>query len=132
MTPVKTATLALILNIIFNALFTIVFHMKVAGLAFASSISAIIGSIVLYKLLHKRIPDMNSKNIKDQIIKMTLASMLMAIATYITWSILINLTHPIVCLLIAIIISILIYISASIVLGVYQANRVFKWILERK
>jgi putative peptidoglycan lipid II flippase len=54
LTPVKTSSLALAMNVFLNVLFIFVFHLRLAGLALASSISATVNFIILYHLMKRR------------------------------------------------------------------------------
>jgi putative peptidoglycan lipid II flippase len=126
-TPVKVAGLALIMNIALNTLLVIVIRTRVAGLAFASSLSAIISALILYRSLHKRIKEINSKNIFTQTIKMLLAGVIMLLAVFIIWQGL-NSLRPIISLGITLCCAVVIYIAVCLYLKVYQATHLFKWI----
>ena len=130
-TPVKTAGLALILNIAFNVLFVVVLKTKIAGLAFASSLSAIISAFILYNLLHKRISQINSKRIMSQVIRMLVSGIFMSLAIFISSHRLMQSTHLISGVVLTICIGIVVYILSAFFLRVYQATHFFKWILKR-
>jgi putative peptidoglycan lipid II flippase len=55
LTPVKTAAVALLLNVVLNSFFVFVLHLRVAGLALASSISAAVNFLLLYARLKKAV-----------------------------------------------------------------------------
>ncbi|MBF0512101.1 MAG: murein biosynthesis integral membrane protein MurJ [Candidatus Omnitrophica bacterium] len=52
-TPVKTATICLVLNVILNAV--LMFPLKVGGIALASSISSVVNCVQLWCILNKRL-----------------------------------------------------------------------------
>ncbi|MDD5617997.1 MAG: murein biosynthesis integral membrane protein MurJ [Candidatus Omnitrophica bacterium] len=131
-TPVKVSSFSLLTNIVFNILFVVVLKTKVAGLAFASSLSAIIASFILYRSLHKRIKEINSRNILTETIKMFLAGIIMSLVIFIIWQGLIYLVNPLISLCITIFCSVAVYIIVCFYLKVYQATHLFKWILKRK
>ncbi|MDD5005084.1 MAG: murein biosynthesis integral membrane protein MurJ [Candidatus Omnitrophica bacterium] len=130
-TPVKVSGLALLINIVLNALFVVVLKTKIAGLAFASSISAIIATLVLYNFLHRRIQKINSQWIMVQTIKMLLASIFMSLVIFFVWQKLEQSCNPIVGLAITVCLSVIVYIFATFYLKVYQATNLFKWILRK-
>ena len=131
-TPVKISGLTLIMNIVFNILFVVVLKTKIAGLAFASSLSAMISVFILYNSLHKRISQINSKMIIIQIIKMLLAGIFMAVVIFIFWQKVTHLTHPILGLFLTVCVGIVVYIFTTFYLRVSQATNFFKWILRKK
>lgn len=131
-TPVKISGLALGLNIALNILFVVVLKTKIAGLAFASSLSAIISSFIFHRSLKKLIGQGDSQEIKGQILRMLLAATIMAIAIFVTWQRLAIDTHPALGLFVTICLGIVVYILVSFFLKIYQATRLFKWILELK
>jgi putative peptidoglycan lipid II flippase len=71
-TPTKVAFLALILNIIFNAV--LMFPMKIAGLALATSLSGIITFIVLFVKLRRKLGDLDVKEIAVSFLRILAAS----------------------------------------------------------
>jgi putative peptidoglycan lipid II flippase len=131
-TPVKVSGLALLINIAFIILFTVVFKAKVAGLAFASSLSAMVASLILYNSLHKRIKQINSSSIINQTIRMLLCSIGMSIVIFFVWHNLVRVINPILALLITISISITFYLVTSFYAKIYQAIKLFKWTLRKK
>ncbi len=52
-TPVKIATLCLLINVLLNA--TLMFPMKIGGIALASSISGVVNCLLLWKKLNKKL-----------------------------------------------------------------------------
>jgi putative peptidoglycan lipid II flippase len=76
MTPVKTASAAVILNIILNVV--LMFPLKLGGLALATSISAMSNFVMLFLLLRKRIGDFGSRRIADSFLRAVMASLVMS------------------------------------------------------
>jgi len=76
-TPTKIAFLALILNIILNTI--LMFPLKLAGLALATSISGIITFFILFALLIKRLGDFGVKNILFSSLRILAASLCMGL-----------------------------------------------------
>lgn len=85
LTPVKTSGLGLFLNVIFISLFMFVFRMKVAGLALASSISAVINFYILYHILKKRIGFSFDPAFGRMVVKILAASLAMSLLTLWVW-----------------------------------------------
>lgn len=131
-TPVKISGLALVLNVVFISLFTIVYKMRIAGLALASSLSAIICSWLLYRLLQKRIRGFDSRMIGEQILKMLVASAAMAVAVSYAWQSLEPRVNAFVALALIMCVGACAYSGLSYSLGIHQAREFFKWILKKK
>lgn len=77
-TPVKTAFFAVIVNILLNL--TLMWPMKLGGLALATSISAVVNFLLLYIALQKKIGDFGTKIIAGSFLKVFSASVLMSVA----------------------------------------------------
>lgn len=80
-TPMKNAIIAIVLNIVLNLLFVNFTNMGIAGLAFATSISAIVTIILLFISLRKKIGQFGGKSILAVLIKSIVSSGLMALVT---------------------------------------------------
>jgi putative peptidoglycan lipid II flippase len=74
-TPTKVAFLALILNIILNTI--LMFPLKIAGLALATSISGIVTFFLLFALLKKKLGDFGVKDILASSLRILTASICM-------------------------------------------------------
>lgn len=85
-TPMINGVIAIGMNIILNLI--LVKFMGHAGLAFATSISAIICILILFKSLKKKIGYFGQDKILKTTFKSLIASILMGIITYVTYSIL--------------------------------------------
>ena len=80
-TPTKTASLAFVLNIVFN--FLLMFPLKLSGIALATSISGIISCLVLFFALKKRISLNNPKIIYFSFLRILAASICMGIICFV-------------------------------------------------
>ena len=79
-TPMINGTIAIGMNIVLNIIF--VKYLKLAGLALATSISAIICIFLLFNSLKKKIGYFGQDKIINTIFKSTLSSIAMSITTY--------------------------------------------------
>jgi len=76
-TPTKIAGLALAINILLNSI--LMFPMKLAGIALATSISGIVTSLSLYFILKKKLAPFGTKEILYSFIRVLLASLCMGL-----------------------------------------------------
>ncbi|HSQ88340.1 murein biosynthesis integral membrane protein MurJ [Romboutsia sp.] len=83
-TPVKNATIAVIINVIFSII--LVNYMGIGGLALAGSISAIITTILLFISLRKKIGKIGLKGIFTNFIKVCASSIMMGVIMKITYN----------------------------------------------
>ncbi|MCX5702759.1 MAG: murein biosynthesis integral membrane protein MurJ [Candidatus Omnitrophica bacterium] len=79
-TPTKVSGLALGLNIILN--FLLMFPLRIAGLALATSISGISTCFILFFMLRKKLGGFNTKEIAASFLRILAASICMGIACY--------------------------------------------------
>lgn len=79
-TPTKVSVLTLALNVIFNLI--LMFPMKLAGLALATSLSGIISSLVLFFRLRKRLSPFSARPLIFSFLKITCASLCMGGVCY--------------------------------------------------
>ena len=86
LTPAKTATFALIVNILLSAIF--IFPLQVAGVALASSLAGIFNFFLLYRLLIKRIGSINWEGSLWEVVKLLILGVLTAGTTKVVWIIL--------------------------------------------
>jgi len=75
-TPAKIAGLALLMNIVLNAL--LMFPLKIGGLALATSISGIISFLFLFFILSKRLRDFGERQILKSFLRILAATLCMA------------------------------------------------------
>lgn len=133
LTPVKTASIALFLNIILNLI--LMRPLKIGGLALATSVAGIFNFTALFYLLRKKIGPLDDRNILGFSIKIILASLFMGgvlllllrIPLYISISETGGLLLNAAGLLILIAISIFVYMSALFLLRVKELGEIFKW-----
>ncbi|WP_462411183.1 murein biosynthesis integral membrane protein MurJ [Neobacillus sp. Marseille-QA0830] len=78
-TPMINASIALIFNIILNL--TLTRFMNLAGIALATSIAAIIGAILLFINIQKKIGKFSSKEIYPSFLKISFSSIIMGAVT---------------------------------------------------
>lgn len=99
-TPVKVAAIALVINLIFNVL--LIFPLKHAGLALATSISSIVNAGLLWILLIRARIFIPSKKWRKTIVQLCLANGVMGAVIYflagsltpwLTWSIFMRIGH---------------------------------------
>ena len=76
-TPVKAATVALFLNLLFNAI--LMWPLKIGGLALATSLAAFFNFLCLYLILRKRIGDIGTRLITKSFFRVLLSSAAMGI-----------------------------------------------------
>lgn len=76
-TPMINSTIAVVLNIILN--FILSRYMGIGGLALATSISAIVGTLLMFITLRKKIGGFGLKEISTSFVKISLASVLMGV-----------------------------------------------------
>ncbi|MFH1836667.1 MAG: murein biosynthesis integral membrane protein MurJ [Candidatus Omnitrophota bacterium] len=76
-TPVKTAAVSLIVNVLLNVI--LMWPLKIGGLALATSIAAISNFVILYIFLVRRIGDFGTKRIFSSFLKICASSLVMAI-----------------------------------------------------
>jgi len=135
MTPAKVSFLTLILNIIFNAI--LMFPMKIAGLALATSISGIISFAVLFSVLEKRLRPFNVGVIAGSFLRISLASLGMALTCYFVYA-KISVSAPcaawvkFVSLGIAILAGMASYAFFCFIFRVSEIRQVWKWVLRKK
>ncbi len=86
MTPVLSGIVAVVVNVFFN--FVLTPSMGVAGLALASSISAIISFFVLYFSLNRKLDGIPLGNLVSTFLKITFASLVMGLVAYFGYKIL--------------------------------------------
>jgi putative peptidoglycan lipid II flippase len=127
MTPVKTAAAALFINI--GLSLTLMFPLKLGGLALATSVSSISNFAILYILLEKRLGGIDTKTIMDSAVRVAAASVLMAVAIKILLSVF---PDPNVMSLAAVIICALaVFLAASFIFKVRELKELVSWILRR-
>ncbi|MDD5237229.1 MAG: murein biosynthesis integral membrane protein MurJ, partial [Candidatus Omnitrophica bacterium] len=129
-TPIRSAALALGINIILDAL--LMFPLKVGGLALASSISATFNFFNLLHLLHKKIGPVIDEHSYQSFLKISLAGLIMAVATHFIWQyaephfqVYLALGGTILC-------AAVIYFLTCLFLKVNEVHGLIRWILKIK
>lgn len=125
-TPVRTALIAVVLNIILNLI--LMWPMKIGGLALATSISATINFLMLYSILKKRIGRLGTREIVDSFLRVLLAAVLMGIVLKYTLSDSLCVTR----LILSALSGAAVFIFAAYVLRVKELEKVFLWALRRR
>ncbi len=123
LTPVKIASVSLILNIALSIV--LMFPLKISGLALATSISGIFNFFVLFFFLRRKIGDFDGKRIFISFVKVFVSSLVMAIIIYI------SAFKMDLHLLLIILIGIASYILAAFIFGVKEAREFLRWALRR-
>jgi putative peptidoglycan lipid II flippase len=79
-TPVKTASISLIVNLVLNLI--LMWPLKVGGLALATSIAATLNFVILYVILMRRIGDIGTSSIVSSLMRICAAALAMAVFTF--------------------------------------------------
>jgi putative peptidoglycan lipid II flippase len=132
-TPVKTASAALVVNVVLNLI--LMWPLKVGGLALATSIAGIFNFAVLFYILRKRIGDFGIRYIAAFVLKVIASSAVMAVSLYFIaryfggslpgMALLPKVTY----LFGAISTGIIIYLVSLYILRVKELGRFAKWVL---
>jgi putative peptidoglycan lipid II flippase len=80
LTPTKVSAIALGLNVVLNAF--LMFPLKIAGIALATSLSGIISFFILFFIVQRRLAPLNLKEIAVSLAKALCASALMGLVCY--------------------------------------------------
>ncbi|MFA6130473.1 MAG: murein biosynthesis integral membrane protein MurJ [Candidatus Omnitrophota bacterium] len=118
-TPAKIAFLALIMNIVFNAI--LMFPLKIGGLALATSISGIISFLFLFLSLSKRLSGFGGRKIFYSFLRILAASSCMAAVCFLVNRSL-NLGWALFC-------GILSYIVFCFIFGVAELKELIHWLV---
>lgn len=129
-TPVKVAACCLIINVLLNLI--LMFPLKVAGLALASSISAVINFCVLSYILERRIGQYIKEDFVYYFAKLTFVSLIMGIVIYLLWfRFLISFNMPLK--FITVILSgIVVFILGCVVFKIKEIKVLIEWFLKRQ
>jgi putative peptidoglycan lipid II flippase len=126
-TPVKIAGVGLLLNLILN--FALMYPLKVGGIALASSLSGIIGFLMLFYLLHKKIGGL-APEIIDFFWKMSVPLCVLAVVTLKAYN-----TAPIenlwVKLGVVMVVGILSFLGVAWIFKIESAVVMWRWAGER-
>jgi putative peptidoglycan lipid II flippase len=128
MTPVKTAFLAVVVNIILNLL--LMRPLKLGGLALATSISATLNLLILYMILRRRLGGLGTKVILDSFMRTLLASA--AMGAVLKFLALYMKPAGFAGLAVSISTGAAVFILASYLLDVKEIKGFFSWIAKRR
>jgi len=123
-TPVKIATLSVLMNILLSVI--LIIPLKHGGLALSNTISSWLNFSILLYILKKRLKNIEEKEILKSISKIIIASIIMGIISWLSinnislWHTSGNLIKKILLLSITITFSILIYLLLSIIFRIQQ------------
>jgi len=120
-TPTKIAGLALLMNIVLNAL--LMFPLKIGGLALATSISGIISFFVLFILLHRRLGGFGEYKILKSFWRILAAALCMAGVCFLVNQAL-NFGWALFC-------SALTYVFFCFIFGVVELKQLLHWLVSK-
>jgi putative peptidoglycan lipid II flippase len=120
-TPVKVASVSLVLNIVLNLIF--MFPLKISGLALATSFSGVFNFFVLFFILKKKIGPVDGRNILRSFLKVLMASIVMAVVIYMA------LFKAGLNIFLVIFLGISVYAAAAMIFDVKEAKEFLKWAL---
>ncbi|MDD2680108.1 MAG: murein biosynthesis integral membrane protein MurJ [Candidatus Omnitrophica bacterium] len=123
-TPTKIAAVSLILNIILNA--TLIFPLKIAGIALATSISGVITFFILFFLLEKKIGYFGSREILFSFLRVLAASLGMGIVCFFAGKLNVNKFLNLAASITAGVIS---YIIFCFIFRVREMRQLWNWIM---
>ncbi|MDD2688788.1 MAG: murein biosynthesis integral membrane protein MurJ [Candidatus Omnitrophica bacterium] len=127
-TPTKVAFLALVVNIVLNSI--LMFPLKIAGLALATSISGINTFFILFIILNKRIGNFDLERIYISFVRILLSSLFMGLVCHLVYEkISVNKYFNLAAALTA---GILSYIFFCFIFRVEEMRELWRWIKERK
>lgn len=125
-TPVKVAAACLVINLVLNII--LMWHLKVGGLALASSIAAIINFLLLWRRLEKKLGKLDYRTINNSFLRILLASTIMGAGVTFLWNNLLGGVDEVIRLALVIVSAIAIFILSCMVLKVEEIRGLLKWI----
>jgi putative peptidoglycan lipid II flippase len=125
-TPVKVTASCLIINLVLNIL--LMWHLKVGGLALASSIAATINFLWLFRILEKKIGRLDRRRIGKSFLRILLAATIMGSTTNFFWNNLFLDLWGIIRLILVIILAITIFVLACFILKVEEIKSLLRWV----
>ena len=127
-TPVRVATLCLIINAVLN--FILMFPLKIGGIALASSISGLINYLILFNLMKKRLGGF-SHSLFIYLLKVIFAGIVTAVVVYFSWNYF-SFRYEFVKLFVLGFLGLVFYQMVCLTLGVAQAKKIGQWIFQRR
>jgi len=128
MTPVKTAFAAVIINIILSL--ALMRHLKLGGLALATSISATFNFVALFILLRKKLGDFGTRSIVDSFLRVLYASVAMGVAVKIF--VVRTADFGIFSLIVSLLIGGMVFFAACFLFNVKEARDFIAWTSKRR
>lgn len=129
-TPVYNGVISLLINIVLNIVLSKV--IGISGLALATSIASIVGSILLTASFNRKIGSIQIDSILKTAIKISLASILMGVIVKATYFGLLHIIQKELLLFISIIIGILSYLLLISLLDIKEVNDIVRLIKRRR
>lgn len=134
-TPVKTAALALMVNVVLNLV--LMWPLRIGGLALATSIAAVTNFVVLYILLMKKIGDIGTAKILSSFVRVLISAVIMGFFTFLLSRKIVPLydlsgIKGLLSLCCIVAVSALVYIGAAHVLKVEELQKAFELIKKKK
>ena len=135
-TPMINGVMAMILNIILNISFVKFTNMQLAGLAFATSISAIFTVSLLFISLGRKIGDFGGKSIVLAMVKSLISGLIMAVVTLFIYNFIANrlgngFIQEAITLAVAVAIGAIVYGLCIIILKVDEVNVILNKVKEK-
>lgn len=127
-TPVKVAAACLVINAVLN--FILMWPMKVAGIALASSIGALINFSLLLWLMNRRVGGLLD-GLRIFVVRIMMSACLAGLLTKWMWYIFCGWWNDIVCLFLVPALGTAVYMAACYYFDVHQARRAVAWIREQ-
>jgi putative peptidoglycan lipid II flippase len=127
-TPAKTTTIALVLNIVLSAI--LIFPLKIGGVALGSSLAAAFNSFLLYRYLIKRMGPIDWEDTKSQFVKVLILSFVTAIAAWLIWNNL--MLNKYLRMAIAVVVSSCVFILGGYILRIKQIKYIKDLILNNE
>lgn len=128
-TPMINSIIALLMNIILNIVLSK--YMGIGGLALATSISAIICTILLFIGLRKKIGSFGIKNIITSFMQILFASIVMGVVAKSLYQILIKYTGANLSLILAVIIGAIVYFVIIYLIGIEEVDSIVKLVKKK-
>lgn len=132
-TPTKIAGMALVVNVILNA--ALMFPLKIAGLALATSLSGINSFLILFFILKKRLGDFKVKEITLSFLRILFASIAMGLVSYLISKNIFQGAHRLDKLLnlsISIICGLSSYVIFCFIFRVSEMQELWRWVRKRR
>ena len=127
-TPVKIAVASVILNIVLNV--TLMWPLKLGGLALADSLAAMFNFTIIFILLEKKLGDFGKTRILNTFLRVTAASIVMGVAL---WLLMLRFSSfHIMSIIFTIIMGIILFLVLSYLFVIEEMKDLLSWISKRK